>query len=177
MLVVNPATQPESRRWRRRKRARVRVSAAAPGRSRLRGGQLGSLNLLVLALALVGPGAGAFFNLSTLGPFPSFLFLATVLSVGALIVYIMASAALPVFMLRKERDSFHVVWHLLLPAVAIVIVAFPLYTSVWPLPASPFNYAVYAVGVWILLGLIMLARLTLSRSDALQTAGRLWSSD
>jgi amino acid transporter len=112
-----------------------------------------------------------------LGPFPSFLFLATVLSVGALIVYIMASAALPVYMLRRERDSFRLIRHLLLPAVAVVIVAFPLYTSVWPLPASPFNYAIYAVGGWIVLGLVMLARLSWRRPDALLTAGRLWSSE
>ena len=130
---------------------------------------------LVLQVALtlaIGLGLGIW-----LGPFPSFLFLATVLSIGALIAYILASLALPVFMLRRERASFRLFPHLLLPVAAIVIVAFPLYTSVWPLPASPFNYAVYAVGVWIVIGLILLAELAWRRPQALGTAGRLWSSE
>jgi amino acid transporter len=112
-----------------------------------------------------------------LGPFPSFLFLATVLSVGALIVYILASVALPAFMLRKERSSFRVLTHLVLPAVAIVIVAFPLYTSVWPLPADPFNYAVFAVAGWIVIGLGVLGWLALRRREALTKAGRLWAQE
>ncbi len=129
--------------------------------------------LLQLVLSLgIGLGLGFW-----LGPFNSFLFLATVLSIGALIAYIMASAALPVFMLRQHRRAFRAVPHLLLPAAAIVIVAFPLYTSVWPLPASPFDYAVYAVGVWIVIGLVLLVDLAVRRPQALQTAGRLWASE
>jgi amino acid transporter len=129
--------------------------------------------LLQVALTVaIGLGLGFW-----LGPFPSFLFLATVLSVGALIAYIMASVALPVFMLRRQRESFRVVTHLLLPAVAIVIVAFPLYSSVWPLPPSPFDYAVYSVAAWILIGLVLLARLAWRKPEALQKAGRLWSSE
>jgi amino acid transporter len=126
---------------------------------------------LVLTLA-IGLGLGFW-----LGPFNSFLFLATVLSIGALVAYILASLALPVFMFRRARASFRVFPHLLLPVAAIVIVAFPLYTTVWPVPASPFNYAVYAVGVWLVIGLVLLAELAVRRPRALLTAGRLWSSE
>jgi amino acid transporter len=129
--------------------------------------------ILQIALSLaLGLGLGFW-----LGPFNSFLFLATVLSIGALIAYIMASAALPAYMLREHRQQFRVLPHLLLPAAAIVIVAFPLYTTVWPLPASPFDYAVFAVGGWIVIGLVLLVNLAVRRPQALETAGRLWSSE
>jgi len=129
--------------------------------------------LLQVALTLaIGLGLGFW-----LGPFNAFLFLATVLSIGALIAYILASIALPVFMLRRERASFRVIAHLVLPAASIIIVAFPLYTSVWPLPANPFDYAVYAVGAWVVIGLALLAELAIRRPHLLATAGRLWSSE
>jgi amino acid transporter len=126
---------------------------------------------VVLTLAL-GLGLGFW-----LGPFNSFLFLATVLSIGALIAYILASVALPVFMLRRERQSFRILPHLVLPVAAVIIVAFPLYSTVWPMPASPLNYAVYTAGAWLVIGLVLLAELAFRRPHLLATAGRLWGSE
>jgi amino acid transporter len=140
--------------------------------SRRRAVPTAALTLQVVLTLAVGLGLGFW-----LGPFNAFLFLATMLAIGALIAYILASVALPVFMLRRERASFRPLPHLVLPVVAIIIVAFPLYSTVWPMPASPLNYAVYAAGAWLVIGLVLLAELTFRRPHLLATAGRLWSSE
>jgi hypothetical protein len=64
-----------------------------------------------------------------------------------------------------------------LPVAAVIIVAFPLYSTVWPMPASPLNYAVYTAGAWLVIGLVLLAELAFRRPHLLATAGRLWGSE
>jgi amino acid transporter len=112
-----------------------------------------------------------------LGPFPCFLFLGILLSIGALIVWILAGISLIRFMYTKRRDEFRVIPHVIVPILSIIFVIPPLYSTVWPIPESPLNYALYLAVVWIVVGLILLWRLTVNNPGAIAQAGKIMVED
>lgn len=75
-----------------------------------------------------------------------------IMSIGLILVYALVSAALPFFFLRKHREEFSRVKHLLVPAICMLLLLLPLYGTLWPVPIFPYNLAPYVVVVWILIG-------------------------
>ena len=43
----------------------------------------------------------------------------------------------------------------LIPLIAIVLLAYALYSNVYPIPAAPYNYFPYAVLAWVLAGVVI----------------------
>jgi amino acid transporter len=109
-------------------------------------------------------------------PFTSFLFLATILSLGALIVWIMAGVSLIRFM-RGQPQEFRVWPHLIFPILSILIVLPPMYSTVYPVPAAPLNIAIYVVVAWILVGVGLLWRLSRTAPQTLANAGRFLAAE
>ncbi|QBD76570.1 APC family permease [Ktedonosporobacter rubrisoli] len=103
-----------------------------------------------------------------LGPFAYYAFVATTASLGILLAYMLVALSGIVFFLRSRRQTkaggVALVFDILLPIIAIIICGYTLYSSVYPIPAPPLNYAPYLAAAWLLIGVIIL--LVLWKRDA-----------
>jgi amino acid transporter len=104
-----------------------------------------------------------------------FLVLATTLTIGAIIVYALGNVALTVFYRRQHRSEFNVVKHLALPLVAVALLVYVLYRTVWPVPAYPLNVPAYLSIVWLVLGFGFVVYLARRAREGLRDAGRLFA--
>lgn len=94
---------------------------------------------VVSSLAFGGPTAGFDFSIS-LG------------SIVAILLYMSACIAVPCLYLRYQRNEFHVVRHLVIPAIGVLVFIGPLVSSVYPVPPYPLNLVPYIDLVWLLVG-------------------------
>ena len=102
------------------------------------------------------------------GPVIAFELLATILTAVMLCIYIVINISAIGYYLRKARDEFNLLLHLVLPAIGTVILIPVLAAAVGvgssalkfvsPLP-YPISEAGLVVGIWFLIGLIYLAYL------------------
>lgn len=100
------------------------------------------------------------------GPVIAFELLATILTAVMLCIYIVINISTIGYYLRKARDEFNLLLHLVLPAIGAVILIPVLAAAVGvgssvlkfvsPLP-YPISYAGLVVGIWFLIGLFYLA--------------------
>ena len=88
------------------------------------------------------------------GTVTGFDVLAATLTDGAILIYILGNIGLPVFYRRHVPGSFRAVPHVILPALAIVLLGYVFYRTFWPIPAYPLNLPGYFTAGWIVLGLI-----------------------
>jgi len=125
--------------------------------------------LLQLALALgSGIGVGAW-----IGADKSFFLVdGLVLVMGVLFVYVMANAAVFAYYLWQRRREFNIILHLLFPLISTGALIYALVYSFIPFPASPYKYAPWIDGIWLLLGIAVLLVMYVQRNDQwLLTAG------
>ena len=87
-----------------------------------------------------------------LGAWGAFKLLATIMSLGLILVYALVSAALPSYFLRQHRSEFSRIRHLLVPVVCVLLLLPPLYGTIWPALSFPYNLAPYIVIAWVLIG-------------------------
>jgi amino acid transporter len=104
-----------------------------------------------------------------------FLVLATTLTIGAIIVYALGNIALTVFYRREHRGEFSVVKHLALPLIALALLVYVLYRTVWPVPAYPLNVPAYLSIVWLVLGFGFVLYLARRARGGLRAAGQLFT--
>ncbi len=82
-----------------------------------------------------------------LGPFPqAFGYIASIMAIPLLVLYVMVGLSLMRYVRRHQRGDFHVLKHVLIPAVGVVIAGLAVYGSYHPLPTG--------VGLWMQLGLL-----------------------
>lgn len=129
--------------------------------------------LLALAVAL---GAALWAGLA-LGPFPGgFAFIGAVLTFPILIVYVATCLSVFTFYLREHREEFNFFWHVIVPLVPIVVLAFVLYYQFTSLTA-PYNLSVPIVIGWFVLGLIIVILLSLLAPQALARSNRVYGEE
>jgi amino acid transporter len=94
-------------------------------------------------------------------PLPFAFFLAGTATLGILGGYVLIGISGLVFFQRnKEGSGAQVIWQILLPLIAVLIVGAALFSSIYPIsPAPPlvppFSYSPYIFGGWLLLGIIL----------------------
>jgi amino acid transporter len=102
-----------------------------------------------------------------LGPIEGFGLLATMISIGTILVYALGMIAVPIFYRREHPDEINVVYTYVFPIVGTLALVPVLYASVYPPPAFPLNLAPYIDIVWILIGIGVVMWLSRSRPKAL----------
>jgi amino acid transporter len=117
------------------------------------------------------------------GPATAFQLLATILSAVMIGIYIVINISSIGYYLRKRRDEFNWLLHLVLPAIGALIlipvlaaalgVGSSVLKFVSPLP-SPISYAGLAVGIWYVLGLAYLAYLLRRHPDRIRDMGQVF---
>lgn len=94
------------------------------------------------------------------GPFLFFAFLATIASLGILLVYILVAGGGAVLFWRERQtaggERYNPFLDVVLPLVAIVICGYTIYKSIEPVPPHPIDEAPYIAGVWVLIGIVVL---------------------
>lgn len=110
----------------------------------------------------------------SMGVFTFFGFLATAGSLGVLLAYIlMALSGLAFFGIHaKGTNGLLRFCDCCLPLIAIVVCGATLYGSLFPVPAPPLQYAPYAVGGWLLLGVGLLLVLCWKRPASVARFGQ-----
>lgn len=93
-------------------------------------------------------------------PLPFVIFMAGTATLGILGAYALVAISGLGFFQRVKGSGLHVVWQILLPLLAVLIVGAALISSFSPLPpaaplVAPLSYAPYIFGGWLLLGLIL----------------------
>lgn len=112
--------------------------------------------------------AKAWFN----GAFPAYTFFLTTLTIIFISIYAIVCVAAAAFYLRRMRSEFDPLSHLLVPALALGILAPTLYYSVRGL-SDPANLAIPAVLVWTGIGAVVLAFLV-NRGVDISAEGQRW---
>lgn len=110
------------------------------------------------------------------GTLNGFGVLATTLTIGAIIVYSLGNVALPLFYHREYRPEFSVARHVIPPVLALGLLVYVLYRTVWPIPTYPFNIPGYVSIVWAVLGFGFVAWLSRRSPEALGRSGLVFVS-
>jgi amino acid transporter len=108
------------------------------------------------------------------GTTSAFGLLGTVITVLILLVYMATCLAVPFFYWREHREIFNVVRHVILPAIPFIVLIFPIYFQFVPAPAYPLNLAGPICAGWFVLGLIIVALLSLRAPQALARSNNVY---
>jgi amino acid transporter len=121
-----------------------------------------------IVAAIVGFGFG---NKSLGGDaFTVYYLLATIGTLAVVLVYIgLCLGGVGFFYRTTER--FNPLIHGLIPVVGAVIFGAALYGSIWPLPPSPIETAIYITAAWLVIGLGALWWITRSRPESIERIG------
>ena len=96
-------------------------------------------------------------------------------TLAVLFVYIFINVSVFLYFYRKERESFSVVRHALIPLVATAAVCLPIYGLIYPVPDPPFNLWPYLIAAWAVIGLAILFIISRRRPDLVEAMGRAFS--
>jgi amino acid transporter len=107
-------------------------------------------------------------------PLVAFALEGTIITVLILVVYMATCLAVPFFYQREHRDEFNVVRHVILPAIPFIVLIFPIIAQFYPAPAAPLNLAGPICAAWFVLGLIVVAFLSVGRPQALARSNKLY---
>jgi amino acid transporter len=111
------------------------------------------------------------------GPFNTYGYLGAILTLGIIPVYMLVNVAVIRFFRKYHPDEFSVIKHLVLPIVGILLMAIPLYGSLWPIPAFPFNVFPYLVIAYTVISLAAAVWLERNRPSELREAGKILASE
>jgi amino acid transporter len=103
---------------------------------------------LCLSVALI-LGFGLFGGVA---PMEYFGFAGTLGMIPVILTYMLTNLALPVYIVRYQRDKLDIVRHIVMPIVGTLVMLFPLWGFIQPGQAWPFN-----VLPWIVLGALVLS--------------------
>ncbi|MFP3295994.1 MAG: APC family permease [Vulcanisaeta sp.] len=106
-----------------------------------------------------------------MGPTNGGVWLLTFAGLGIIAVHIVANSALTIYSYRQGMLRKEWLKHGLIPTVASVLGVIVFFYSVYPLPPYPYNIAVIASFVWIIIGVVLAIYYWRKRPDILTNAG------
>ena len=108
------------------------------------------------------------------GPTTAFALVGTVLTIPLLVVYIAVCVSVPLFYLREHRNEFNIVRHVVVPAIAFVVLAVVVYFQFVPAPPAPLNLAGPICAIWFILGLVVVIYLNRRAPQALAESNKIF---
>jgi amino acid transporter len=117
---------------------------------------------------------GRHWNSPAPNPFTYVQFMALTATLAILAVYILVALSGMVYFWR-ERDTESVAYNwtldVLLPLGAIAICGYTIYKSVHPLPPSPMKYGPWVALIWLAIGVVVVAWLTVAHPERVRSFG------
>lgn len=89
------------------------------------------------------------------GPFVGALVIEGAASIAFMLQHALATLSLPVY--SRRQKNLKILVHVVVPAVALGFIAFAIFSTVYPVPAYPFNLPAYIVIAWIIAGVLLVA--------------------
>jgi amino acid transporter len=108
------------------------------------------------------------------GPTTAFALIGTIITVLILLVYMATCVAVPFFYAREHRAEFNILRHVVVPIVPAIILIFPIYAQFVPAPPFPLNLAGPICAALVVVGLGVLAYLSVRASSALAQSNRVF---
>jgi amino acid transporter len=105
-----------------------------------------------------------------IGPFNTFIVMATILTVLVILVYMLVCASVIVYYLRDARDEFRLFKHGVFPGLAVLILVLPLYFQFHPLPPYPVSIGNWLGLAWAVIGIVLAFVLSARRPEAMAAA-------
>ncbi|QBD77457.1 APC family permease [Ktedonosporobacter rubrisoli] len=141
-----------------------RVGALPASFARLSSHRTPSFAILLhtVVSAIITIGCGLLFGISGASNL-----IGTALTLGLLLLYFASCISTFVYYLRKRREDFRIVQHVIVPLVPLVILCFVFASQVYPIPAYPQNLSLPILAVWILLGIGYMFYLMRTNKEAL----------
>lgn len=96
-------------------------------------------------------------------------------TLAVLFVYIFINVSVFLYFYRKERESFSVLRHAVIPLVATAAVGLPIYGLIYPVPDPPYNLWPYLIALWAIIGVVFLFIISRRRPDIVEVMGRAFS--
>jgi amino acid transporter len=155
----------------------------AMGRERLLPAFLGTINhtfstpQMAIIVQSVGSGIVAIILGLAVGPFNTYGYLGTILTLGIIPVYILVNVAVIRYFYTQYRNEFSAVKHVILPVLGILLMAIPIYGLVGTNPAYPYNLFPWLVLVYIAIAVVIAFWLERSRPDELREAGKILGAE
>ena len=91
-----------------------------------------------------------------LGSVNGYFYESFVLALAVLIVYGMGSIGVFFLYWRQYRSEFNIFYHAVFPLLSLAALGWLAYELFNPYPAAPVSYAIPTVGIWLLLGIVIL---------------------
>lgn len=100
------------------------------------------------------------------GPFNVWGYFGFLVGIFFLVSYIITNIAIVVF--ARRNGFFKPFRHGVLPILAAIIFAYPLYSSLWPIPPGEYAVLPFVYVAWVLVGVLLLAVTTKRRPEVLE---------
>ncbi len=155
----------------------------AMGREKLLPAVLGTINgkystpQMAIIVQSVGSGIIAIALGLAVGPFNTYGYLGTILTLGIIPVYILVNVAVIRYFYVNYRQEFNAFKHLLLPILGILLMAIPIYGLVGTNPAYPYNLFPYLVVIYIVIAVVIAFWLERNRPTELREAGKILGAE
>jgi amino acid transporter len=91
-----------------------------------------------------------------LGAANGYFYESFVLALAVLVVYAMGSVGVFVLYWREYRSEFNIFLHAIFPLISLAALGWLGYELFNPYPAAPVSYAIPTVGIWLLIGIVIL---------------------
>jgi amino acid transporter len=92
-----------------------------------------------------------------LGAVNGYLYQSFVLELAVIIVYAMGNIGVFFLYWRQYRSEFNIFYHVIFPLISLAALAWLTYEAFHPFPAVPIVYGLPTVGIWLLIGVVILA--------------------
>lgn len=155
----------------------------AMGRERLLPSVLGTINShystpqMAIIVQSVGSAIVAIVLGLAAGPFNTYGYLGTLLTLGIIPVYMLVNFAVIRYFRSQFPGEFSIIKHLILPVAGILLMAIPIYGLTWPVPAYPYNLFPYIVVAYIVISFLVAVWLERNRPTDLREAGKILGAE
>jgi amino acid transporter len=105
-----------------------------------------------------------------LGPIGALNFIGVLIAIGIIVIYILANVSVIPLFWKRYREEWRPLPHLVVPVLAVGLLALAFYYTVWPIPPRPLSVAEAFVAVWLLVGAGLAIFLRGRMRDALERA-------
>ncbi len=107
-----------------------------------------------------------------LGAVNGYFYESFVLALAVIVVYAMGNIGVFFLYWQQYRSEFNVFYHVVFPVVALAALGWLTYELFNPFPSPPISYAIPTVGIWLLLGIVILVVMRVrGREEWLTKAG------
>jgi amino acid transporter len=153
------------------------------GREKLLPAFLGTINgkystpQMAIIVQSVGSGIVAIVIGLIAGPFNTYGYLGTILTLGIIPVYVLVNVAVIRFFRMYHADEFSMIKHGVLPFIGILLMAIPVYGLVGTGPVFPYNIFPLLVIVYIVIAVVIAFWLERNRPTELREAGKILGAE